>query len=416
MSFGVSSSHERSIALMKFLSAIARSLGVAEHVYVVGGAVRNFLLGVPIKDIDIVIDSLALKGKDSAWFAKEVQKAIPTRTNLTTNNYGVAILSISDSWDLDGNEMKGEVIEIANARQESYGGAEGKGYKPDKVEPATIEQDLARREFTFNTLLFRLLDLEHGPDRAEVLDLTGLGRQHLEERLLSTPVDPDKTFADDPTRMLRAIKFVAKYGFKIAPEVRASIERNASKLKAMPWEAVYKLLTDDILGGPSPRRSVELLKDLGLAPVIKEMLELNPGFAAALGRSLTETETHLLLDLLDLGWSMRTPLSFLSREQQARLREILLSYPEGDGKDFVEALKKPPIDQAKFFERYSIPPKERGSVQTLARQLLLADPSLIWGWGGLEQMLDARLQKTYGPPLAEKVAAEFLRRVSSEKP
>ena len=411
----VKSSHERSIALMKFLSGIARGLGVAEHVYVVGGAVRNFLIGQPIKDIDVVVDSVSLKGKDSDWFAKEVQRAIPARTNLTTNQYGVAIITVSESWDLEGSDMKGEVIEIANARKESYGGSEGKGYKPHTVAPATIEEDLHRREFIFYTLLWRLLDLEHGPERAEVLDLTGLGKQHLEERLLSTPVDPDKTFSDDPTRMLRAIKFVAKYGFKIAPEVHASIQRNAPKLKAMPWEATYALLTGDILEGPAPRRSIELMKELGLATVVKEMLVENPGFAAALGRSLSATETHLILDLLDMGWSMKTPLSFLSPEQQTRVREVLLSYDEANGKDFIEALKKPPIDQPKLFAKYSIPPKERGNVNNLARQLIIEDPSLVWGWGGLEQALEARLSKTYGPSLAEKVAARFVERASSDK-
>jgi hypothetical protein len=80
----------------------------------------------------------------------------------------------------------------------------------------------------------------------------------------------------------------------------------------------------------------------------------------------------------------------------------------------VEALKKPPIDQPKLFAKYSIPPKERGSLNTIARQLLLEDPSLVWS--GLEQAVEAQLQKTYGRPIAEKVAAEFLRRISAEKP
>jgi tRNA nucleotidyltransferase/poly(A) polymerase len=275
---------------------VARRLGVAEHVYVVGGAVRNWILEQPIKDIDVVIDSVALKGRDSDWFTREVQKSIPARTHLATNQYGVAILTVSDHWDLEGHDMKGETIEVANARKESYGGSEGKGYKPHTVEPATIEEDLVRREFTFNTLLWRLLDLTEGPENAEVLDLPGLGRQHLEDRILSTPVDPDKTFSDDPTRMLRAIKFVAKYGFAIPSEVVASIRRNAHKLKQMPWDAVRKILVNDILEGPAPRKSVELMKHLGLSETLKEMLHETPGFAMALGRSLTDSDTHLVLD------------------------------------------------------------------------------------------------------------------------
>lgn len=403
-----SDAHGRSIALMKFLSGVARRLGVAEHIYVVGGAVRNFLIDQPIKDIDIVVDSVGLEGKDSAWFAKELQKAIPARSNLVTNQYGVAIITVAGDWDLDGFPMKGEVIEIANARKESYGGAEGKGYKPHMVEPATIEEDLARREFTFNTLLWRLEHLTHGPEHAEVLDLLGTGRRHLEEGILQTPADPDKTFGDDPTRMLRAIKFVAKYNFKVPPDLAEAIRRNASKLSGMPWDAVRKILIDDILDAPNPRRSIALMQDLGLADVLKAMLHKEPGFAAALSRSINEQEAHVLLDLMDLDWAIRTPLSFLTKDQQVRVREVLLSYDEGNGKDFVEALKKPPIDQPKLFAKYNIPPKERGNVTQVARRLILSDPSLIWGWGGLEEYVENELKRQYGRDLTARVVARYL--------
>ena len=144
---------EASQVLMKFLSEAARKLGVGQHVYVVGGAVRNFVIKQPIKDIDIVIDSLALgRGRDSVWFAKNLQKAIPVSTNVTVNNYGVALLNIKGDWEIGGVNLKGEDIEIANARKESYGGEAGKGYKPHMVEPATIEEDVLRREFTFNCM------------------------------------------------------------------------------------------------------------------------------------------------------------------------------------------------------------------------------------------------------------------------
>jgi tRNA nucleotidyltransferase/poly(A) polymerase len=365
----------------------------------------------PIKDLDVVVDSVALKGRDSAWFAKELAKAIPADTSLVTNQYGVAILTIKENWLVGTENLKGEVIEIANARTESYGKAEGKGYKPDAVEPADIESDLRRREFTFNTLLFRLLDLEHGPGRAEVLDLTGLGKKHLEERILSTPVDPDKTFSDDPTRMLRAVKFVAKYDFKIPADVAESIRRNAPMLKRMPWDAVRKILTDDILDGPAPRKSVVLMQELGLAQVLKEMLHETPGFAAALGRSLPEADIHLLLDLLDLGWAFRTPVSFLDREGQLRLREILLSNAEDPAfeKAFMSALVKPPIDQQRLFTEYSIPPKERQVVTQVARGLLLADPSILPH--RLGPAVEADLANRYSKAsMSERVAMRFLLR------
>jgi len=406
--------HGRSIALMKFLSGVARGLGVAEHVYVVGGAVRNFILDQPIKDIDVVFDSVGVGGgKDSDWFAGAVAQMIPVRTNVTTNQYGVAILTISESWELDGYEMKGEVIEIANARKESYGKGEGpgKGYKPDTVEPATIKEDLVRREFTFNTLLWRLADLEHGPDRAEILDMLGTGKADLENREMRTPVDPDKTFGDDPTRMLRSVKFVAKYGFKIPADVAASIRKNAPKLKQMPWNAVWTILVGDILEGPSPRKSVKLLHDLGLGEVIKEMFHETPDFASAVSRKLPEKEIHLVLDLVDLGWAVKTPVSFLSRDQQVRLREILLENASEGGfdRDFMIALTKPPVDQMRLFELFQIPMKERQTVTQVARQALLQDPALAQRPRDLGEAVEAVLRQKYpGAPLSpEKVAARF---------
>jgi len=383
---------------MKFLSAVARRLGVADHVYVVGGAVRNFLIDQPIKDIDVVIDSVAA-GHDSEWFAREVAGAIPVKTTLTTNNYGVAILSIDPSWILDGYSMAGlgghgETIEIANARKESYGGAEGKGYKPHPVESATIEEDLVRREFTFNTLLWRLSDLAEGPDKAEVIDLLG-GRKDLSERVMRTPVDPDKTFSDDPTRMLRAVKFVAKYGFIVPPDMAASIRKNAPKLKNMPWDAVRKIVTDDILAAPNPRQSLTFLKDLGLADVLREMMQSEPGFAAAMGRSLSGKEAHLLLDVLDLGWAVRTPLGFLDMEGQKKLRGILLMMDDNTGKAFVDALLKPPINQSRLFEKYKIPQKDRQSVVKEARSLLLDNPSLVYNVPELEAHVEKILSDTY---------------------
>lgn len=385
-----SSAHARSIALMKFLSGVAQRLGVAKDVYVVGGAVRNFLIDQPIKDIDVVIDSVKA-GHDSEWFAKEIQSIIPTRTSLATNQYGVAILTIAEPWELDGHPMEGEVIEIANARKESYGGAGGKGYKPHLVEPATIEDDLIRREFTFNTLLWRLEDLTDGPEHAEVLDLLGKGRSDLANLNLQTPADPDKTFSDDPTRMLRAIKFVAKYGFKVPPDMVTAIRRNAPKLKGMPYNAIWKILTADILDAPNPRRSIVLMQDLGLADVLREMLQEEPSFASALSRSLSDKGGLLLLDLLDMGWAVRTPASIVQPEDRPALRTILLGMDDAEGKAFLEALRKPPINQEALFQAYNLKPRDRGQVAEVARTLLLSNPHLLKSPEHLESRVEREL-------------------------
>lgn len=370
----------KQIVLMKFLGNFAKSLGVGKHVYIVGGAVRNFILGAPIKDVDIVVDSIAL-GKDSEWFAKQIAEVVPAKTTLVTNQYGVAILSISESWTLNGFDMKGETIEIANARKESYSGAEGKGkgYKPTDVAPATIEEDIYRREFTFNTLLWRLNDLVEGPEKAEIIDLTGRGQEDLKNGMVRTPMSPDKTFGDDPTRMLRAIKFIARYGFKVPPDVQESIASNAPKLKRMPWDAVRKILVKDILEGPAPRRAIGLLKELGLATTINEMCKEIPAFSTALSRALADAPAELLLDLLDMNFAIKTPISFLDDKERNMLRDILSKLPEQEGRAVFEAIKKPPLpNQQELFERYQIEPKNRRNVWHIARKLIFNNPELAW--------------------------------------
>jgi len=389
-----SSAQDRSIALMKYLARETQRLGVARDTYVVGGAVRNFLIERPIKDIDVVIDSKAA-GKDSEWLAKELQDAIPADTNLTTNQYGVAILTVKGDWDLDGNQMRGEVVEIANARKESYGGEEGKGYKPHMVEPSTIEEDVIRREFTFNTLMWRLLDLAQGPEKAEIIDLTGCGIRDLENRETQCPRDPDIVFADDPTRLLRAVKFVAKYGFKIPPDLGQAIKRNAPKMKQAPWNAIGTILVDNVLNEPTAKDALKLMKKLGLLEVIAEMVQEQQPFAAFLSGQLRNQKVDLLLDMMDLGLHVRSPISFLSRDQQLRLREITTPMPEGEAEEFLAHLQKPPLDNMTLIEKFSIPAKERGVLARTARELMLREPRLAYNPGLLQAAVEREMGKTY---------------------
>lgn len=363
---------------MRILYEVAKEFpGVGDHIYVVGGAVRNHLLGVPVKDIDVVVDSIALEGKDSDWFAKRVCEAIPVATSMATNQYGVAIISIKEDWLLDGISMFGEVIEIANARKESYDGAgKGKGYKPTDVKPATIQEDIYRREFTFNTLLWRLSDLVDGPDKAEIVDFTGLGVAHLKEKLIQTPLDPDRTFSDDPTRMLRAIKFVVKYELNISPEVAASISKNAEKLKNMPWEAVGNLLVRDILSTPNARNALVTMGHFGLIAVLSDMIRTEKPFASFMaGQFQSENNVGLLLDMVDLG--LVKSLNFLSEAQRARLRFVTNTMTPGEATTYLAVVRKPIINNEGLISEYNLQGRDRQDIVKFAREALLRDPQML---------------------------------------
>ena len=394
------SQHDRQIALMKFLSKFARDLGVGRDVYVVGGAVRSFAMGLPIKDLDIVVDSVSLgHGRDSEWFAKKLADAIPARTHLVTNQYGVAILSVKGEWVLDGIDLEGEVIEVANARKESYAGTggKGKGYKPTDVVPATIMDDVTRRDFGFNTLLWRLHDLVQGPDYAEIVDLTGVGKAQLENRLLSTPLDPDKTFSDDPTRMLRVIKFLLRFPLEIVPEVESSIRRNAHRLKDMPWEAVGNILVGDILKSAKATTGIRVMKSLGILDVLVEMIQETPPFAAFLTKQLANGNhsVELLLELADLGIAGRV-LSFLTTEQRARFKELSQGMDGDESRRFLEVLRVPPVDNAALIQEFTLEGRDRGLLVPIAREAILLDPSLATHEVRLNDRVRESLRATRG--------------------
>lgn len=361
-------------AMLEFLHEVAVRTGWADHIYVVGGAVRNRLMGLAPKDLDIVVDSVSSSGFDSAQFARALAAAIPVETSLVTNQYGVSILSVKGNWDLEGFPMHGEVIEVATARREAYGGEGGKGYKPHQVAPATIAEDLFRREFTVNTLMWRLSsDFMEGP---EVLDLLGRGLRDLESRVLRTPQDPDRTFQDDPTRMLRAVKFQLKYGFSLEKETEEAIQRNALRLEAMPPDAVARILIKDVLAPFSLGEALGRLNFLGLVPVLRRMVEKEAPFRAFMTSEFGTRSPEELLLLSEYGLEADTPIKSFSLPERARIREVRAALPPADGALWWVRLQRPVYGAQILIDRHQLKPRERARMSPLARSLILREPGL----------------------------------------
>jgi tRNA nucleotidyltransferase/poly(A) polymerase len=391
----------KTIALMRFLSRIALEHGVGDHTYVVGGAVRNHILGVPVKDLDLVIDSVALGVNsaheciDSRWFACMIQRAIPAETNFTENQYGVAILTVHGDWELDGFPMRREVIEIANARKESYAGVggKGKGYKPTDIQPATIQEDLLRREFTFNTLLWKLGDLAEGPKNAPVIDLLGRGLGDLMDGVIKTPLDPDRTFGDDPTRMLRAVKFQVKYDLEISPEVERSIRKNASKLTQMPWEAVGTILIRDLLNGPDVGKAISTMRYLGLLDVVTTMIRETPSFASYVAGQYSTSEDVKFLVLLDDMELTKRPLGFLAESQRERLKVAIVGMDDETARRLFEMLKKPPLNNESLIADFKLEGRARSTPTNLARGVIIDMPEVLDAPERVEEIVRTMLQR-----------------------
>ncbi|RBP99677.1 CCA tRNA nucleotidyltransferase [Bifidobacterium xylocopae] len=150
----------------------------------------------------------------------------------------------------DGTEVK---VEITTYRSDSY---ESDSRKPDVDYGDSLEGDLSRRDFTVNAMALRVPDLTF-------VDPFG-GASDLSKRVLRTPVDPRQSFDDDPLRMMRAVRFVAQLGFRIAPETAEALAAMTDRIGIVSAERVRDELSKLLLSEHA-RAGVEALVDSGLA-------------------------------------------------------------------------------------------------------------------------------------------------------
>lgn len=251
----------------------ADALGV--DAYLVGGHVRDLLLNRPSKDIDIMSVG---RGID---LAERVAGRLGLLEKLVVyKNFGTALIHV------DGLE-----IEFVGARKESY---RANSRKPI-VEDGTLEDDLKRRDFTINALAVKVNSEELGT----LVDLFG-GLQHLEQKLLKTPLDPDITYSDDPLRMMRAIRFASQLNFMIEQESLEAIQRNAHRISIVSKERIVDELNKIVLS-PHPSKGFKLLFNTGLLHhIFPEMMALQ-GVETVDGKSHKDNFYHTLQVLDNLS-------------------------------------------------------------------------------------------------------------------
>ena len=223
----------------RLLKQAASELGA--RAWIVGGYVRDRLLGRPHPDVDVVVEDG--KGFDLARrFAHLAGAGEP----VIFERFGTAQVTVP-----------GHLVEFVSARRESYA--------PDSRKPltqdATLDEDLRRRDFTVNTLL---MDFD-----GNVHDPLGRGLADLEARVLRTPSDPMQTFNDDPLRTLRAIRFAAQLGFELAPDLLPAMRQLRDRVgpPALSVERVADELRKMLLSN-RPDLAFDLLDKAGLLDVI----------------------------------------------------------------------------------------------------------------------------------------------------
>ncbi len=221
-------------SVLKKIGSYAEEFGA--EVYVVGGYVRDSLLGRKRKDIDctVVGDSIAFAEFVADKFGKKAVVFERFRTAMVP--------------------YRGYQIEFVGTRKEVY---KENSRKPIVTE-GTLLDDLKRRDFTVNAMAASLMNKNFG----EVVDLF-LGIEHLEQKLLKTPLEPMITYSDDPLRMMRAARFAAQLEFDVAEESIAAIAKMAERIKIISQERI----TDEffkILMSPKPSIGLNILFNTGL--------------------------------------------------------------------------------------------------------------------------------------------------------
>ena len=227
----------------------SRELGFAA--YLVGGFVRDRLLGRNSKDIDIVCVGSGI------IFAKKLATLLsPVPTVQFYENFGTA------AFNFNGME-----IEFVGARKESY---RSDSRKP-LVENGTLQDDLSRRDFTINALAVSL----NADDYGAIIDNFG-GIMHLQKKIIQTPLDPHVTFSDDPLRMMRAIRFATQLGFEIEKDTLAAIATQPERIKIISQERITTEL-QKIMAAPVPSTGYKLIHKTNLLRLIFPELEAMVG-------------------------------------------------------------------------------------------------------------------------------------------
>ncbi|MGH3911999.1 MAG: CCA tRNA nucleotidyltransferase [Pseudonocardiaceae bacterium] len=224
----------------------ARFVAAGHSLYLVGGSVRDALLGRLGTDLDFTTD------------------ARPETTQAILAGWADAVWDTGIAFGTVGATKSGTHCEITTYRADRY---DRISRNPDVVFGDSLAGDLARRDFTVNAMAVRL-PLHGGlaePDAwgSRFVDLHG-GIAALARRELDTPATPEESFADDPLRMLRAARFVSQLGFALADRVRAALNGMAPEISRITAERVQAELSKLMLGA-HPRRGIELLVDSGLA-------------------------------------------------------------------------------------------------------------------------------------------------------
>ncbi len=236
-------------------------------IFLVGGPLRDLLLNRPLKDIDLLVEG------DSVAFASHLAKQFKGSL-VATSQFGTAKIKIGSV-----------TIDLATARKETYARP---GALPT-VSPGTVGDDLIRRDFSINAMAASLSPSTWG----KLLDPYG-GRKDLAAGLVR--VLHSKSFRDDATRILRAIRYEQRLGLRIEPRTRALLQSSLKYLDAISGDRIRHEF-DHIFHEEKALKMLDRAKRLGVLSAISPGLERAPSFRSIAGNRVIEAKDNSLVYL-----------------------------------------------------------------------------------------------------------------------
>ena len=263
----VNLTQNKNLKIFKIISQVAYDRG--QSVYVVGGYVRDLLLGRKSPtDIDFVTESSGIE------LAQAVAKSINPETKVSIfKTYGTAMFRYENLE-----------LEFVGARKESYSADS----RNPQVEQGTLEDDQKRRDFTVNAMAISLNKDNFG----ELIDPFN-GMEDMEQKILRTPLEPVQTYSDDPLRMMRAIRFASTLGFSIEQKSLEAIEKEAKRIEIITVERIM-VEFNKLMLSEKPSVGLEIMKKTGLLDIVLPELTALEGIEEVEGQKHKDNFWHTL--------------------------------------------------------------------------------------------------------------------------
>lgn len=245
--------HQEYNDVIDYLRKIIKNTKWDGHLFAVGGCCRDYVMNLPINDIDLAVDTPDGGIKFAMWLYKRHRLLLRP---VIYPRFGTAMFRLKRFPECE--------LEIVQTRKEKY---TDKNSRNPAIAFGSKEEDALRRDFTINTLFYDI-------SRSKLIDITGKALHDIKNKIVRTPLSPFETFDDDPVRIYRGIRFAAKLNWQIDPTTYQGMIDNIPRLEIVsPNRARGELMK--IMQSPKPSRALNMLMDSGaMKYLIPELIPL----------------------------------------------------------------------------------------------------------------------------------------------